>query len=80
MPADLLQLKREKRPHHSTYRHILADVVNVEEIEKMSSEFLSGMSFPPKNIERLENYSTNVYKTNFILHPSATGVLYRLHP
>jgi hypothetical protein len=33
--VDLLQLKREKMPHHSTYRRILADVVNVEEIEKM---------------------------------------------
>ena len=43
--VDLLQLKREKMPHHSTYRRILADVVNVEEIEKMSSEFLAGKKY-----------------------------------
>lgn len=43
--VDLLQLKREKMPHHSTYRRILADVVNVEELEKMSSEFLAGKKY-----------------------------------
>jgi predicted transposase YbfD/YdcC len=29
-------------PHHTTYRRILADIVNVEELEKVSSEYLSG--------------------------------------
>jgi len=43
--VDLLQLKREKMPHHSTYRRILADVVNAEELEKMSSEFLAGKKY-----------------------------------
>jgi predicted transposase YbfD/YdcC len=50
MLVDLLQLKREKMPHHSTYRRILAEVVNVEEIEKMSSEFLSGKKFFGKQV------------------------------
>lgn len=48
--VDLLHLKREKMPHHSTYRRILADEVNVEEIEKMSSEFLSGKKFFGKQV------------------------------
>jgi predicted transposase YbfD/YdcC len=43
--VDLLQLKRKKMPHHSTYRRILAEVVNVEEIEKMSSAFLGGKKY-----------------------------------
>lgn len=50
MLVDLLQLKREKMPHHSTFRRILADVVNVEEIEKMSSDFLSGKKFFGKQV------------------------------
>jgi predicted transposase YbfD/YdcC len=48
--VDLLQLKREKMPHHSTYRRILADVVNVEELEKMSSEFLAGKKYFGKQV------------------------------
>jgi predicted transposase YbfD/YdcC len=40
--VDLLQLKRAQMPHHSTYRRILAEGVNTEEIEKMSREFLVG--------------------------------------
>lgn len=40
--GELLHLEREGMPHHSTYRRILEDGVNVEEIEKMSSDFLSG--------------------------------------
>jgi predicted transposase YbfD/YdcC len=43
--VDLLQLKREKMPHHSTYRRILAEVVDVEEIEEMSREFLVGKKY-----------------------------------
>jgi len=42
MIVELLQLKRETMPHHSSYRRILADEVNVEEVEKMSSEYMSG--------------------------------------
>jgi DDE_Tnp_1-associated len=34
---NLLGLERKKMPHHSTYRRILADVVNVEELEQFSS-------------------------------------------
>jgi len=48
--VDLLHLKREQMPHHSTYRRILAEVVNVEEIEKMSSEFLSRKTFFGKQV------------------------------
>ncbi len=40
--AAVLHLKRKKMPHHSTYRRILAEVVNVEELEKLSSTYLSG--------------------------------------
>ena len=42
MLADVLQLKRKRMPHHSTYRRILAEVINVDELEQMSSAYLRG--------------------------------------
>jgi predicted transposase YbfD/YdcC len=45
MLVDLLKLKRKRMPHHSTYRRILAEGVNVEELEQMSREYLSGKRF-----------------------------------
>ena len=43
--AELLQLKRKRMPHHSTYRRILAEVVKVEELEQMSRVYLSGKKY-----------------------------------
>jgi len=40
--VELLQLKRKSMPHHSTYRRVLAEVVNVEELEQMSAAYLIG--------------------------------------
>jgi predicted transposase YbfD/YdcC len=40
--ARALGLKREKMPHHSTYRRILAEVIDVEELETMVSQYLKG--------------------------------------
>jgi predicted transposase YbfD/YdcC len=48
--ADLLQLKCKSMPHHSTYRRILAEVVNVEELEEMSSAYLSGKKHLGKQV------------------------------
>ena len=48
--VELLQLEREKMPHHSTYRRILGQVVDLEELEKMSSEFLCGKRFLGKQV------------------------------
>jgi hypothetical protein len=42
MLVDLLKLTRKTMSHDSTYRRILAEVVNVEELEQVSSEYLSG--------------------------------------
>jgi predicted transposase YbfD/YdcC len=50
MLADLLKLKRKRMPHHSTYRRILAEGVNVEELEQMSSVYLSGKKFFGKQV------------------------------
>jgi predicted transposase YbfD/YdcC len=50
MMVDLLKLERKKMPHHSTYRRILADIVNVEELEQVSSEYLSGKKFFGKQV------------------------------
>jgi predicted transposase YbfD/YdcC len=50
MLVDLLKLKRKKMPHHSTYRRILAEVVNVEELEAMSSAYLSGKKYFGKQV------------------------------
>jgi len=48
--VDLFKLERKKMPHHSTYRRILADVVNVEELEQVSSEYLSGKKYFVKQV------------------------------
>jgi len=48
--VDLLKLERKKMPHHSTYRRILAEVVNVEELECVSSEYLSGKKYFGKQV------------------------------
>ncbi|HTY22043.1 MAG TPA: ISAs1 family transposase [Desulfomonilaceae bacterium] len=48
--VDHLQLKRKQMPHHSTYRRILAEVVNVEELEEVSSEYLSGKKYFGKQV------------------------------
>jgi predicted transposase YbfD/YdcC len=48
--VDLLKLERKKMPHHSTYRRILAEVVNVEELEQVSSEYLSGKKYFGKQV------------------------------
>jgi predicted transposase YbfD/YdcC len=50
MLVGLLKLKRKKMPHHSTYRRILAEVVKVEELERMSSEYLSGKKYFGKQV------------------------------
>jgi predicted transposase YbfD/YdcC len=50
MLADLLKLERKKMPHHSTYRRILSEVVNVAELERESSAFLSGKKFFGKQV------------------------------
>jgi predicted transposase YbfD/YdcC len=42
MLVDLFKLEQKKMPHHSTYRRILADIVNVDELEQVSSAYLSG--------------------------------------
>jgi len=50
MLVDLLKLKRKKMPHDSTYRRILAEVVNVEELEQVSSAYLSRKKFFGKQV------------------------------
>ena len=50
MLVDLLKLKRKTMPHDSTYRRILAEVVDVEELEQVSSEYLGGKKFFGKRV------------------------------
>jgi len=50
MLVELLKLKRKKMPDHSTYGRILAEVVKVEELEQVSSEYLSGKKFFGKQV------------------------------
>jgi predicted transposase YbfD/YdcC len=50
MLVELLNLKRKRMPHHSTYRRILAEGVNVEELEAMSSAYLSGERYYGKQV------------------------------
>jgi hypothetical protein len=48
--ANLLGLGWKKMPHHSTYSRILAEVVNVEELEQVSSQYLSGRKYFGKQV------------------------------
>ena len=41
--APALHLKREKMPHHSTYRRILEEVIEVDKLEEMASQFLKSL-------------------------------------
>jgi hypothetical protein len=50
MLVDLLKLKRKMMPHDSTYHRILAEVVDVEELEQVSSAYLSGKKFFGKQV------------------------------
>jgi predicted transposase YbfD/YdcC len=50
MLVEMLRLKRKGMPHHSTYRRILAEVVCVEELERVSQTFLSGKRFFGKQV------------------------------
>ncbi len=43
--VEWLQLKRKQMPHHSTYRRILAEVIDLEEVERLSGKFLSGKKY-----------------------------------
>ena len=38
---DMLKLKRTTMPHHSTYRRILREVISVDELEQMVSDYLT---------------------------------------
>ncbi len=48
--VDLLHLKRKQMPHHSTYRRILAEVIDIEELERLSASYLSGKKFFGKQV------------------------------
>jgi predicted transposase YbfD/YdcC len=48
--VDWFKLKRKKMPHHMTYRRILAEIVDVEELERVSSEYLSGQKYFGKQV------------------------------
>jgi predicted transposase YbfD/YdcC len=50
MLVDLFKLKRKKMPDDMTYRRILADSVNVEELERVSSEYLVGKKYFGKQV------------------------------
>jgi predicted transposase YbfD/YdcC len=50
MLVDLLKLTRKKMPHDSTYRRIMAKIVDVDELERVSSEYLGRKEFSGKQI------------------------------
>jgi predicted transposase YbfD/YdcC len=45
-----LNLKRKQMPHHSTYRRIMADVIDAEELELLVSDYLIGKRYVGKKI------------------------------
>ena len=42
MLVEALQIDRKSAPHHSTYRRIMSEVVDVDELEQVSASYLSG--------------------------------------
>jgi predicted transposase YbfD/YdcC len=50
MLVDLFKLKRKKMPDDMTYRRILADSVNVEELERVSREYMVGEKYFGKQV------------------------------
>jgi predicted transposase YbfD/YdcC len=48
--VDWFKLKRKKMPGHMAYRRIMADIVNVEELERVSSDYLSGQECDGKQV------------------------------
>lgn len=48
--VEMLKLKRKSMPHHSTYRRILQEVIQVEELEQMVSEYLTGKKHLGKQV------------------------------
>jgi len=42
MLVEALQIDRKSAPHHSTYRRIMSEVVDVDELEQVSARYLSG--------------------------------------
>jgi len=48
--VEMLKLKRRSMPHHSTYRRITEEVVNVEELEQLVSTVLASRKFFGKQV------------------------------
>jgi len=48
--AKLLQLKRKTMPHHSTYRRIMAEVIDTDELEFFVSDYLVGKQYFGKKV------------------------------
>jgi predicted transposase YbfD/YdcC len=47
---EALKLKRERMPHHSTYRRILGTVISVDELEQMVSAYLTEKKYFGKQV------------------------------
>ena len=47
---EMLKLKRKTMPHHSTYRRISEDVIDIEELEGVVSTVLSGRKYYGKQV------------------------------
>ena len=48
--VDMLKLKRKTMPHHSTYRRISEDIIDIEELEGVVSTVLSGKKYFGKQV------------------------------
>jgi hypothetical protein len=40
-----LEIERKSTPHHSTYRRVLSDVIDVDEFERVIAGYLSGKRY-----------------------------------
>ena len=48
--VEMLKLKRKTMPHHSTYRRLSEDIIDVEELEGVVSKVLSGKKYFGKQV------------------------------
>ena len=64
-----LHLKRKRMPHHSTYRRILEEVIDVEEFEKLVSQFLKKPARSGSQCGDRHGWE-NLTRNNSICHPA----------
>ena len=74
--AKAMKLKRAKMPHHSTYRRILADVIEIGQLETLVSRFLQSRSKAGRSVVIVIDGKT--LQGTFLLPRNGVSISWRL--